>query len=84
MSSDKIRKVEIALAKFEYKIDKCILEGLINDSNNIVSTMALIKSEKTETVNQDLKEIEKELWPRYARAKDKFEKNCACAKLIPK
>jgi len=84
MLSDKIRKVEIALAKFEYKVDKCILDGLINDSNDIVSTVSLVKSDKTGTVNQELKEIEKELWPRYIRAKDKFEKNCACAKIIPK
>jgi len=76
---ERIRRIENALVSFEYKAKRCMTEGLFNDANTIAAASAVIYSAHTSGIKPyGLLEIERDIWPRYKKAFEAFERKCSC------
>jgi len=64
------------LCHLNTKPKRCMTEGLFNDANTIAAASAVIYSaHKSGIKPYGLLEIERDIWPRYKKAFEAFERN---------
>jgi hypothetical protein len=77
-----VEKLDNDIKRFKFKVDRCTLHGLINDSNVILASVQLLRSTiRTGNGTPELQQAERILWSKYVDAKNKFESHCSCSKI---
>ncbi len=77
----KLNDIRNIMKRLDFKVDRCIVDGLLNDNNELLAKIDIIRSswrmgqKPPEVIETD------KLWGQYVDIKDKFELNCRCDKM---
>lgn len=79
-SEDKIANIRRTIERFDFKVNRCIVDGLLSDNNEILADIKIVRdSWRTGKKPPEVEEAEK-LMGQYVAIKNKFETNCHCDK----
>lgn len=79
-NDEKLNDIRNIMKRLDFKVDRCIVDGLLNDNNELLAKIDIIRSSwRMGQKPPEVIEVEK-LWGQYVDIKDKFELNCRCDK----
>jgi len=79
-NEEKINDIRSIMERFDFKVNRCIVDGLLSDNNELLAKINIIRSSwRIGKKPPEVEEAEK-LFGQYVGTKNKFELNCRCDK----
>jgi hypothetical protein len=81
VNEEKINNIRRTIERFDFKVNRCIIDGLLSDNNELIADINIVRSSwRVGNKPPEVEEAEK-LWGQYVAIKNKFELNCLCDKI---
>lgn len=81
VNEEKINNIRRTIERFDFKVNRCIIDGLLSDNNELLADINIVRSSwRVGGKPPEVEEAEK-LWGQYVAIKNKFELNCRCDKI---
>ena len=81
VNEEKINNIHRTIERFDFKVNRCIVDGLLSDNNELLADINIVRSSwRAGKKPPEVEEAEK-LWSQYVVIKNKFELNCRCDKI---